>query len=437
MWWPHQHELIQDETSREQAITAGLGAGKTRVGAGKALRVSHLNGPACTGLVVAQSHDALRRTVLPTLFALLKQHGSRYHYNASSKILEWDGGGPIHFSSAERPDLLPGSNQSWLWLDESAIHDATIMQEAGPRVRDPSARVLQTWHTSTFRGMNWFYDRLQQRDAAGNPVVRQIKATTLDNKVLGAAYAQHLETIFVDDAMRRQYIMGEAAERHGNIYTQFRDDVHVQRCLDPRAGMLICGGDFNVGHMVTVVGCAQERPRPWVHWFMEHVTMGGTTTLLHWTKVRDWLMAQGLAHMQPVRGPGGWQHRLVARNGTGPVVAVVDASAKQRHPSASETDEQHVRSLGFTVRCPASNPWVDDRIATVEQWLSRVDVLFCPDGCPRTITAFRRHSYKPGTSEPQKKWNRTELQLDHYCDAAGYVMVELNPVELRIGAVWQ
>lgn len=93
------------------------------------------------------------------------------------------------------------------------------------------------------------------------------------------------------------------------------------------------------------------------------------------------------------------------------------AGAQRRTSAHGLTDIKILRQKGFHVYAMSSHPLVRDRINIVNGRYCAADntrTLFLAPECRQSIEATEKHSYKEGTSEPEKgEW-------DHDNDATGY-----------------
>ena len=105
-----------------------------------------------------------------------------------------------------------------------------------------------------------------------------------------------------------------------------------------------------------------------------------------------------------------------------------DPAGHQRKTSAGgHTDITLLQNAGFVVKAPRSHTPVRDRINAVNSRLcdSRgLRHLFVYPKCKYKIEGLERHTYKEGTSQPDK-----ESGYDHMMDALGYCIDYLFPIK--------
>jgi len=190
----------------------------------------------------------------------------------------------------------------------------------------------------------------------------------------------------------------------------------------------VLGGDFNVHYMVTVVGAWDERKAK-LHICGEVITrsLNGTNTDAHYHKVREYLCT-------PAFRGGYYESGMMLDNTNKHITVAIDASGKNPHSAAIQTDEAMVRNVGFKTWHMGKNPEVQDRINTVNAALAAGKLLIDPRAAPETLRAMKEHSWdKHG--EPQKRWNKDDHECDHYMDALGYLVYRLLP--LKAGNAWR
>lgn len=420
--------MLRDLKSPEISLVSGYGGGKTWTATRKLVLNTLLNPPEVPSMYVLPTWRMVDRVALPAFRELFEEARIPYIVAKASNLIQFgDDGWQIWLASAEDPRKLKGTNLGSAVQDEPGIQEEEAYRQISIRVRHPRAQVRQHILVGTHEGLGWFYKLTERLKARG----AHIQSSSYDNPALPADQRQKWEDLKARDPARyRMYIMGIATALQGGIYTNFRSTHEVTARQEEMAqGQIVTGWDFNVGHMVTVVGTAYPGPR--VHFWGEVVTKGGTTTERHAQRVVDYLATKGVA-FQDV-GQDQWGEArlgIMGRWNREPVEAFLDAASGQRHPSATRTDEAHVRAAGFRVRRPGKNPAVRDRISTVQWWLAHNLVSFDPAGCPTLLQAIREHAYEPGSDppKPKKDWADDDVPLDHYSDACGYLLCALETV---------
>lgn len=428
--YPHQKRLFRDVKSPELALVSGYGGGKTWAAARKLVLNTILNPPEVPSMYVLPTWRMVDRVALPIFRDLFEQGGIPYEVLKSGSLITFgERAWTIWLASAERPENLKGSTIGSAVQDEPAIQEEEAYRQVSFRLRHPAARALQHIMVGTHEGLGWFYHLTERLRTTG----ALIQSTTFDNKSTPEAFHKKAQELKERDPGRyRMYVLGIATALSGSIYTQLRPNHLVTAAAvgaNAMRGRIVTGWDFNVGHMVTVVGTLFPGPR--VHFWGEVVTKGGTTTDRHAQRVVEYLVAHGAALKDLGRDQWGQATEgLLGQHDREPVEAFMDAAGGQRHPSATRTDEAHVKAQGFRVKRPRRNPLVRDRIATVQWWLTNNLVSFDTGGCPFLVRAIREHSYVEGSDPPtpRKEWGENDQPHDHYSDAAGYLLCGIESV---------
>ena len=109
-----------------------------------------------------------------------------------------------------------------------------------------------------------------------------------------------------------------------------------------------------------------------------------------------------------------------------PITIYPDASGgSTKSVNASVSDITLLRSAGFTVLAPRSNPFVKDRVLAVNQLILNKDVRRLkvnPDKCPTIVEGLEQQAYNKN-GEPDKTGG-----FDHLNDAGGYFIFNRFPV---------
>jgi len=122
---------------------------------------------------------------------------------------------------------------------------------------------------------------------------------------------------------------------------------------------------------------------------------------------------------------------IKARYAKSKVFVYPDPAARQRKTSAAgATDLTILANAGFVVKAPNAHTPVRDRINAVNSRLkdsTGIRHLFIHPKCKYTIEGLERHTYKEGTSQPDK-----DSGYDHMMDALGYMVDYMFPVRRDI-----
>jgi len=105
------------------------------------------------------------------------------------------------------------------------------------------------------------------------------------------------------------------------------------------------------------------------------------------------------------------------------ILAYPDAAgASRKSVNASISDITILKKAGFTVRARSKNPFVKDRVASVNNAFNKGKLFIDTDRCPELTAALEQQIWLPNGS-PDKSSG-----LDHIVDALGYMVHYLMPV---------
>lgn len=409
----HQARLVLEKSADFAVFVGGLGSGKTRALAHKAISLA-VDNPGKPGVILERSWPELRDILFPCLGVegepdgVLAEWQIPFTYRKSAKevVLHLPGGDtPIWLRQADR--IRPGPNIAWLVADEAGLLEWPVLRQWIARVRLDSANYLQIVLGGTPEGFNHFYEyaegetrkHLEEKGAK----FALIRASTTDNPFLPANYVALQLAGFTEEELEA-YEKGLFVPPSGRVYTRFQRAVHVQPCLDPTVGRPLMFCDFNVAAMVWLLALEVNGR---VHVFDEIVrqntdTFDQTAEALHyWGR---------LFNVDP-------------RTAAARVTVITDAAGSARSTSAKRSDTQILRDHGFQVRHPSRNPFVEDRVFSVQRWLQESQLLVDPK-CRQLVKSLEQQP-RTKTGEPEKRQGIDGL--DHANDALGYGLHYLRP----------
>lgn len=105
------------------------------------------------------------------------------------------------------------------------------------------------------------------------------------------------------------------------------------------------------------------------------------------------------------------------------VICYPDASGTKRGSTdASISDIALLRRAKFSIRARSKNPFIKDRIASVNNAFNKKKLFIDTERCPEITEALEQQIYTPN-GQPDKKSG-----LDHISDAIGYLVYYLMPI---------
>ena len=315
--------------------------------------------------------------------------------NETALKIDFKNGSSISLKGAEKPDNLRGRAIDFVVLDEFA----DMKPEAWYEVIRPSLSGRQSQGEALFigtpKGRNHFYD-LYGKGVDHDDGWSSYQYTTIEG---GNVPPEEIESAKADLDTRtfQQEYEAQFVNYSGIIYYGFKREESVKR-HDGDRSVIHVGMDFNLDPMSAVL---MTRKGDTLHIFDEVVMFGSNT---------DEMVAE-----------------LRERYGNGTIVIYPDPASRQRKTSAGgRTDLSILQNAGFEVRVRNSHAAVRDRINAVNSRLLSNDGqrrLYVDPKCKKVIESLERHTYKEGTSQPEKDG------FDHMNDALGYAVEYLFPIK--------
>ena len=258
--------------------------------------------------------------------------------------------------------------------------------------------------TTTPEGFAWVYD-LFVKQVRDNPKLKEyygiVNASTRQNaKNLAKGYIESLYATYPPNLVDA-YIDGKFVNlTSGSVYTCYDRKLNNSNRVINDNDHLHIGMDFNVGKMSAIV----------------HVKDGKTTTAVD--EFMGLLDTPAMISAIKTRYPN---HR---------VTIYPDSSGKNRKSAnASETDVSQLREA-FRVVVSGRNPFVKDRIASVQAMLCNANgerKYFVNEAkCPETAESLEQQVYNK-QGEPDKSHDN-----DHPNDALGYYIHSQYPIVKNI-----
>lgn len=421
--WEHQR-VWWNMPNFIKAMVAGYGAGKTFIGAKRAISLCLLN-KGQPHFWVSPSYKIAKRTVVPTLIELLEGKKSqdsnfKYKYNKSDgefRINHRGREGIIWLGSGEEPDSLKGPNIGSATIDEPFIQAKEVFDQMLARVRSPKAIHREIGLLGTPEQLNWGYEICEGDDTDRYDIGVMHVATEL-NKALPQ---QYLDTLLrgYTKKMQEAFLKGEFVNlSKGTIYYGFQKDRNVMRLNDPGHELEV-GMDFNVDPMAAVVF--------WRH--AQHVHIVSEIEIENAdTEYMCTILEQDNRHNESREFMRGQIRNFLTKDKQRRIQTIYpDASGRSRHTSASggASDFSIIRGPSgnrFGLISKAANPKIRDRENAVNGKLNPVKgrpTLTIDPSCKKTIQYMLSY-----THELRLK----QKQMSHLLDALGYPIAYLYPV---------
>ena len=404
---PHQEKFCKDIDHRKLALVCGFGAGKTYALCSKAVMLSCLN-IGHVSAVFQPTAPMLRDILIRTFNELLDQWQIPYTFRASplpEYQLSWkEGSHTILLRTMLTYQRLRGQNLCAVGFDEADTvpkRDAEqAMNMALARLR--SGNVQQFYATTTPEGHGWAFETFEKNRKADTAL---IQAKTADNPYLPDTFIPSLYENYPPQLIKA-YLLGQWVNlTSGQVYDRFNRNDHVINKIpfDIKMEVLRIGVDFNVMNCNAVVGVKSGNKLI----IIDEISKQNDTDAL----------AQEILRRYP----------------SNRILVYPDASGSARSTiNASKTDIAILESYGFSSMALKSNPFIKDRVATVNALLQngkgerRLEIHA---RCSRLIECLELQSYDEKTGDPDK-----QNGYDHHVDALGYLIYrEFNLLYGRAG----
>lgn len=318
--------------------------------------------------------------------------------NESELSITLKNGSTIALKGADNYDSLRGVGLDFLVMDEFADIDPEAFYETlRPTLADKMGRAL---FIGTPKGIgNWAHD-LYQMPMENPEAWSSYQFTTIDG---GNVPQEEIESAKrdLDERTFRQEFLATFETYAGRIYYAFDRKTHVEdgafeaKDLD----VIYVGMDFNIDPMSAVIAIRKGDDLC----VIDEIRMFSSNTQEAVDEIKS-------------------------RYPKSKVWVYPDPAARQRKTSAGGfTDLTILQNAGFVVKCPTSHTPVRDRINAVNSRLldaKGIKHLFFRPNVKYTIEGLERHTYKEGTTQPDK-----DSGYDHMMDALGYMVDYLFPIK--------
>ena len=374
-------------TSPYPAIVAGFGAGKTEALVWRSI-LGKLQYPKSDRAFYEPTYDLIRMIAWPRFEEILSEAQIPYKLTKSPhNVLDIEGYGRIIFRSMDTPSRIIGYEVGDSELDEldtlKTNDAAEVWRRCLSRNRqkkannDPNTMGVAT----TPEGFKFVYQTWEAGDAPGYEI---IKAPSYSNPYLPEGYLDSLRDIYPENLLEA-YIEGNFVNlTSGSVYIGFDRELNGSSEVERPGEPLYVGMDFNVGEMSAVVHVKRE---------------GQPIAVAEVTKGYD---TPDMISILKQRFEG---HDLY--------VYPDSSGGSRKSMDASKTDISLLSSAGFMVIAPKKNPFVRDRINSMNAAFGN-GYKVNTDRCPGYTLCLEQQAYD-NNGQPDKKQG-----LDHLPDAGGY-----------------
>lgn len=375
----------------------GFGTGKTEALSLCATRDALSSSSALIGLY-EPTYDLVRLILAPRMEQRLTEMGIRYRYNKQENIIYTSNGrcGDFILRTLDNPARIVGYETYRAHVDEIDTlreeHATEAWRKIIARNRQRPTGVENPFNRvsayTTPEGFRFAYKAWVKNPRPGYEIVQ---APTRTNPFLPADYIDSLKSSYPPQLIEA-YLDGEFVNlTSGAVYPDFSRQLnHTDEVIAPGEPLHV-GMDFNVYNCTAII-CVIREGRP--------------KALAELTGVRD---TPAMCGAIKEAFPG---HQ---------VTVYPDASGQSnKSVNASDSDIQILQNAGFTVRVPSKNPFVKDRVSTVNALIlngggARL-LQVNTKNCPVLTEALEQQIYDKN-GQPDKAGGK-----DHPPDAIGYFL---------------
>ncbi len=395
-------ETIANDTHRFRVVVAGRRFGKTHLSIRELCY--HARMPMSEVWYVAPTYRQAKQIVWRKLKHRLQDLKWTQKVNESELTITLKNGSNISLKGADNADSLRGIGLDMLVLDEFADIDPEAWYEVlRPTLADRQGKAL---FIGTPKGMgNWAHD-LYTMPLEQPGQWASFQYTTIEG---GQVKPEEIEAARkdLDERTFRQEFLATFETYAGRIYYAFdrKDNCQPPDAID--LSIVYIGMDFNIDPMSAVVAVRQGDNL----YVIDEIRMFSSNTAEIVEEIKS-------------------------RYGRSKIFVYPDPAGAARKSSAGGvTDHTILANSGFVVKAPRSHTPVRDRINAVNSRLkdsTGIRHLFIHPKCKYTIEGLERHTYKEGTSQPDK-----DSGYDHMMDALGYMIDYMFPIKKDHGDIRQ
>ena len=391
-------ETITNDPTRFRVVVAGRRFGKTHLSIRELCY--HARIPDREVWYVAPTYKMARQIVWKKLKNRLNDLRWTVKTNETELSISLKNGSTISLKGADNYDSLRGVGLDFIVLDEFADIDPEAWFETlRPTLADKQGRAL---FIGTPKGIgNWSYELYQNSLEDSN--WKSFQYTTVEG---GNVTPEEIESAKrdLDERTFRQEFLATFETYSGRIYYSFdRAQNVVDLVLEPKdLDVIYIGMDFNIDPMSAVIA----------------IRKGDTLYVIDEIRMYSSNTQEAVDEIH-------------SRYPTSKKFIYPDPAGSQRKTSAGGvTDITILKNAGWLVKAPRAHTPVRDRINAVNSRLcgsNGIRHLYISSKCKYTIEGLERHTYKEGTSQPDK-----DSGYDHMMDALGYMIDYLFPIRRDI-----
>ncbi|MCG8608942.1 MAG: terminase large subunit [Pseudomonadales bacterium] len=404
-----QHIFLAGLNTKYRAYVGGFGSGKTFIGCIDLLNFFGLH-PGTRQGYFGPSYPSIRDIFFPTFeeaalmlgFTVdIKEANKEVHVYRAGRYY-----GTVICRSMDRPSSIVGFKISRALVDEIDTLTKDKAESAWNKIIARLRLVIDGVQngigvTTTPEGFLFVYEKFA---CDPTPSYSMVQASTYENQeFLPPDYIPTLLETY-PDALANAYIRGKFVNlKSGTVYYVYdRLKHHSDEQIKPKEPLYV-GMDFNVGKMAATIFVRRGDNQEKWHAVAELFDLFDTPTMI--TTLQE-------------RYP---DHQLFV---------YPDSSGDSRKTvAASTSDIALLQQAGFVVRAKETNPFVKDRVLSLNAALEKGKLYVNEKNCPVTARCLEQQAYDDN-GEPDKKSGH-----DHQNDATGYAIAYEMPVRKPVANI--
>ena len=398
-----QKEFV-NSMAKYPAIVGGLGSGKTQGGVGYSLKCLAQFAQHEQLAYYMPTFDLLKRRAIPAFIEELNRLGIGHYEVKSDRMIVMPGLGSVLFRSYDRPESIVSYEVSHSIVDEIDTLDrekaAEVWRKIAERNRGrtshPSGNTIAAVTTPDQGYSGFVYSRWGKNPDDKYHITN---APTFTNVFLPdrRGYINQIVENY-DPLLAEMYLLGMFVPLSRNkVYHCFNPiKHHTDRELKPDDSLLRISIDFNIGGCCATVSVEEGKVTHVVKEFVSQDT-------------RDFVIRLDKDYRKQGRR----------------IVIYPDASGKSESTNASASDLDIIRQGGYRVDAPEANPFIRDRVHSVNGGFANNKILVNTRTCPQLTDSFEMQGYdKKG--KPEKFEDHPSI--DDWTDSFGYYYHRKNPL---------
>jgi len=383
------------------AFVGGFGSGKTAAAIARAMALK-AQFRSCDVAYYLPTYQLVEDIAFRRFPELCERKGWAYTINKQSKAITFPNAGRIIFRTMDNPASIVGYEVAHSILDELDTLPTEKAREVWNKVIARNRQKCSIGNTvavaTTPEGFRFVYDRWVKNKAAGYVL---FKAKTLDNaENLPADYIKNLQNTYPSNLLSA-YLDGEFVNlTAGSVYPEFDRVLNASNETIKENETLHIGMDFNVTKSAAVIHVLRDdKPH----------AVGELTGVFDTPAMIGLIKSRYAGHS---------------------IIIYPDASgANRKSQNASESDIALLYQAGFQVFRNSTNPYVKDRVLSMNKLIGDRSYKVNPDACPELVESLERQSYDKN-GEPDKSSG-----FDHVLDATGYCIAYRYPINTAMRKV--